>query len=298
MMLFIRQVLCVTALLFSNPVVAKKSGFPVKVAIPKYQTTASDRSVLSVRGGAGPIDPDAFAKVVACINAAQGVTMQLAPKETSAMFGISTKDFTPLLQYTFEMLGSGIIAFAILPIAMLFFGASFKTAYIVSNLVLVYNALEFALTDRLTSVGFASKAGAWATLVVRLLPVIAILKDMDIADKLISASIWFWGLAGLQQLFAPAAAAKAWGLTTPHTPISEDFSRAIGCTLVGASLFQGSIVFYDRSVAQAAGLCMLGPVYYHLRGILSGHYKKYGVDAVQMGAWAVLNFLLFVTTNF
>mmetsp|Transcript_4060 Transcript_4060/g.8374 ORF Transcript_4060/g.8374 Transcript_4060/m.8374 type:complete len:195 (+) Transcript_4060:72-656(+) len=108
----------VSIALLSASVEAKKPAFA-----PKHYT----HDVLSIRGGAGPLDPDMIAKTVTGVMAIQGAADYLAPnKAPEVLYGIEGVGATEAFINGYA--GAITLNWAIMAFGVLFGGLSAKTA--------------------------------------------------------------------------------------------------------------------------------------------------------------------------
>lgn len=253
----------------------------------------------------GPIDPDAICMINTIISGGQGLWLQLGPKEAlEYLFGIKTGAKATVavqknvLQSLGEMAGDAMVSMFIMPFLMLFSNADFHTAYIACNLVMAYKNLGYCLKTRTKGFGvqgfstYSSRAGPLSSFLIRLICVIITMQDYDITDGVIKASIFYWGAVGIAIAIAPERAGRVFGLSTNMNYASRYLAKATGFLLLGASIFQGTVAFWDVPVTEALGYAVLANASWYAQGLMNGMLKKNGLPEKRM----LLKMLLHIDT--
>lgn len=236
-------------------------------------------SSLKLRGGAGPIDPDTICKINTCLSGAQGLWMQLGPRDSNElMYGVDPKDNTLLVQVFAELAGDSVVSLFLMPFLMQIMNTSFRAAYAASNALFAYKSLEYTLSGKCVTAGYKSRSGPFTTFLVRLACAIVVLKDFGIADTVVKSSIAYWGLVGAAIVLVPEAAGKAFGLDADLSETAVILARATGYALLGTSIFQGAIVFYDQPVRKALGFAVLANACWYAQSLWGGSAKNNGLN--------------------
>ena len=88
----------------------KNHAFFVPRTMSTTSTTSTASTLLKIRGGAGPINPDTMCKIVAGVAIYQGVAGAVAPKQMNEAYGFSDKDNDALQQFHMKHYGTGILS--------------------------------------------------------------------------------------------------------------------------------------------------------------------------------------------
>ena len=106
-LLLVSSVLIPTALASAE---YKNHAFVPRTMSTTVSPPSTAGTLLKLRGGAGPINPDTMCKIVASVGICQGVAGAVAPKQTNGAYGFSDKDNDALQQFHMKHYGTGILS--------------------------------------------------------------------------------------------------------------------------------------------------------------------------------------------
>jgi energy-converting hydrogenase Eha subunit A len=205
---------------------------PKKLSSKRSSTTGL-KNVLSVRGGAGPLNTEITAKIATALVSLDCAVAVLAPEQSKKMLGLPT---SPCLDLRCRYIHFSSAAHALAASCILFGGASVNTALAVSLICCIVPHLKAIIASKPKEFGF-SASGQYLAAVVNIALASTLLSNASFATSLIKyASLWA-ALNGLGLIFAPVAMDKLWGFPTADDPLGAFFNKFLGYTVLGYSIF-------------------------------------------------------------
>jgi hypothetical protein len=252
------------------------------------KTKTNHKTILEIRGGAGPLDPETTVKVLTTVAGLQGVLMNVAPKLTSELYGL--KENTDSTQYFMRQCGTGVLSYALMSYCLFVKKTSIYTAIQAATAFWIYEHLRNILNGDVIKGGYKSMNGEIFALASDTCTFFAMTQDY--AETAIKATSVLWGLIGFQCFLAPKSAGTAWQFdANKGNATTKMLCRLMGCYLMAYSAFIGSIAFCGSTNLQAVGYGSFAWALFHAAGILSGEFKTVGMDMLPHLFW-----LLFYAT--
>ncbi|EJK48632.1 hypothetical protein THAOC_32554 [Thalassiosira oceanica] len=262
--------------ILSASVEAKKPAFS-----PKHYT----HDVLSIRGGAGPLDPDLIAKTVTGVMALQGAADYLAPnKAPEVLYGIEGVGATEAFMNEFA--GANTLNWAIMAFGVLFGGLSAKKAIGYGLLPTLLAEIRGILNGSTEALG-CNMTAQWLNWVLPVFTCHAALTDADYSTNLIKAWCVYLGLATGQCRLAPEAALDGWGFPEKG-PLTVFFCKVMSQFALAATVLTGSLVSGVDS-HKAVGYSLVPLLASVLQFVLSGDLEaQIGDNVVKAYPWIAI----------
>ncbi len=255
-------------------------------ATPFVATPSSSRNaVLSLRGGAGPLDVETTAKVFTGITTAQGALDYLSAKTVNKLYNVDLSDkFSSFLQ---KFVGGNQAAVAIMLFATVFSDVAPLKAIgygLVPGVLTQFSSLLDETPKELgVNVPMQYVNTAVTTFVIK-----SLLGGEDNAGTILKYFLAYCGLATGQCRVAPQAALKAWGF--PEDTANQTFATK----LLGQSGLAFTAVAYALGVQGASASTAVGyaAVVYLVsiaEFLLSGEFEAIGVDVAKCHPWLAIS---------
>jgi len=248
------------------------------------------------RGGAGSLDAEVTAKVATVVTMAQGLLFNVAPDMFNEQYGIKGMASEEATQFMTGQVGCGILSYGIVLYALLFQKTSLSVAILASYVFSLYHNLRMVLNGHWNEAcGRGSSGGGWFVVAIFTGAIYAMTQDYaDTANKVLSV---FWSLCGLQMVLAPKSAWTLWkGNENRLTDRLKLMLNTFGSYLLAQAAITLSMLLFDATPVQAAGYGSLVWAGSFLFNILTGNYRKVGVDEGKHWIWFVLMATVSATT--
>ncbi|EJK74090.1 hypothetical protein THAOC_04258 [Thalassiosira oceanica] len=266
----------VSIALLSASVDAKKPAFA-----PKRYT----HDVLSIRGGAGPLDPDMIAKTVTGVMAIQGAADYLAPnKAPEVLYGIEGAGATEI--FINEFAGANTLKWVIMAYGVLFGGLSEKRAIGYGLLPTVLFGIRGLLSGSTEAVG-CDMTAQWIDSALTVFTSHAALTDADYSTTLVKAWCVYSGLASGLCRLAPELALDKWGFPEKG-PLTVFFIKSMSQFALAATVLTGLLISGVDS-HKAVGYSLVPLLASVLQFVLSGDLKaQIGDNVVKAYPWIAI----------
>ncbi|EJK61729.1 hypothetical protein THAOC_17730 [Thalassiosira oceanica] len=255
---------------------AKKPAFS-----PKHYT----HDVLSIRGGAGPLDPDLIAKTVTGVMTIQGAADYLTPnKAPGVLYGIEGVGATET--YINEYAGANTLNWAIMAFGVLFGGLSAKKAIGYGLFPIILFVIRGLLSGSIEALG-CNMTTQWLNWAITVFTSYAALSGADYSTTLIKAWCVYLGLADGQCRLAPEAALDGWGFPEKG-PLAVFFCKVMSQFALAAAVLTGSLVSGVDS-HKAVGYSLVPLLASVLQFVLSGNLEaQIGDNVVKAYPWIAI----------
>lgn len=193
---------------------------------------------LSVRGGAGPLDPALVAKVATGVLLAQGTVATLAPEPSIVSYGYEP---TPAGILAMRRVGVAILDVGIMAFGLLYKDWSVNTAAGVSAFIWAAEILGSTLNDEATTIGF-SNINMMVWLAIHFATAYVYLTDGSSAPTVMKAMSLFTIGTCLPLMFFPSVGFQSYGFDLAKI-IDSDLAvfKSVGACLAAIGVFVGSV---------------------------------------------------------
>jgi len=269
--------------------------FDTANAVPSFvPKAAATKQALSIRGGAGPLDPDIAAKVLLGACAVQGAYSHLAPNKSMGMYNITDDKLSTILT---ELTGDLFLMYAITAYGVLFTDMSTIKAIGAAQIPITVSNLRNILNGKSESSG-CNMPGQWVNLAITAFAAYACLSGADYATTAVKALAVYIGLANTQCRFAPVAALKSWGIEEKdRSPVAIFEAKLLGQLGIGNAVLIGALVS-NVDAYKALGYSGIPAFLSLLLFISSGDFKNIGFEVAKIYPWMALVAVAVITLSF
>jgi len=269
--------------------------FDTANAVPSFvPKAAATKQALSIRGGAGPLDPDIAAKVLLGACAVQGAYSHLAPNKSMGMYNVTDDKLSTILT---ECNGGLFLMYAITAYGVLFTDMSTIKAIGVAQIPINVSNLRNILNGEAESSG-CNMPGQWVNLAITSFAAYACLSGADYATTAVKALTVYIGLANTQCRFAPEAALESWGIEEKdRSPVAIFKAKVLGHTGILTAVLIGALIS-NVDAYKALGYSGIPALLSIVLFITSGDFEKIGVDLAKVYPWIALITASVVTQAF
>jgi hypothetical protein len=259
-------------------------------------TTKTEHAALTVRGGAGPIDPTALAKWTTGINLVNSLYTYLLPDKMREVYNIP---YSPLSDLIFQRHGIVLLACTLPVYCLLFQKTSVETAVGVSTLPFIIDLIRSELAEEPDKFGWP-KYAQLAPLAFAAVTCYGCLNSMDWANTAMKVySVWF-GITGLQAAFAPDSFSKLWNVKfmSTLTDIQKHGFQWWGFFLLDYAVYVGCVAWGVepmKALGYAWVPATLANAYFN---VLSDKTKEFGMNRPVLFAWMILGMVVTGTLSF
>jgi len=264
-------------------------------AAPSFVPEAAvTKQALSIRGGAGPLDPALTAKVLLGTCAVQGSYAHLAPNKNGELYGITADKLSTLIT---GCSGGLLLMLVITAYGALFTDMSTIKAIGAAQIPITVSNLRNILNGDSESSG-CSMPGQWVNLSITSFAAYACLSGADYATTAVKALAVYIGLANTQCRFAPESALESWGVDSKdRSPAAIFEAKVLGHTGIVAAVLIGALIS-NVDAYKALGYSLIPSLLSLVLFTASGDYEKIGIDAAKVYPWIALVAVAMVTLSF
>jgi len=283
------------SLILFGTVNAKLPFVPQK-KVPTTIITTNSKHALSIRGGAGPLNPSPTAKLFLGTCALQGIYDYLAPNKSLAPYGIVADKLSTLC----TGVGGGILLMWIITAyGVLFTNMSTLQSIGLAQIPLTVSNLRNILNGDAKETG-CSTVGQWINLAITACVAYACLTGKDYAALTIKFLSIYMGLANIQCRLFPDSALESWGLEeAKRTPTAAFATKVMGHQGICAAVLMALLVFTDNiDPYKALGYSLIPGLLSFLLFITSGDFDTLGFKAQTSYPWIALVALTVLTLAF
>jgi len=244
------------------------------------------KKIVSIRGGAGPIEPVTAAKVVGAINIIQGAVCALSPKSNSEAYGLKEDD-SPLTVKIMREAGLTVLFQGIIAYCLLFKGTSVNTAMGVASLLWSAESVKSLLDNDSETVG-PSKVGSLSVLAFAGTCVYAGLTHADWALTAFKADAIYTIICAIPCVFNASLSNKLWELkdTNEFTP---GLINGLGCNLINSGALVAAIAWGIDPVKAIGYTSLVSLLTTFNYNFLSPDFDVLGIDIAPLMFWVVLH---------
>lgn len=204
---------------------------------PRSATTAvTKKRLLSVRGGAGPLDVDTVAKVGTAVTGIYSSIMVLSPSKACDLFGATPN---PKLFALVERMGGAFLGSVVQAFCLVVQGTSLNTAVGASIIPLLVVLIKSILNDEPKKLGFHLE-GQILVVVFGLLVTYACFTNAAYANTAIKLHTLWCLVNAVPLVLAPAPVGKMWGWE--GDPIITFTVRYLGYALLVAGVYTAALL--------------------------------------------------------
>jgi len=268
--------------------------FDTANAVPSFvPKAAATKQALSIRGGAGPLDPDITAKVLIGALGVQGAYSYLAPNKIHELYGVPADKLSNLLN---GCTGSLFLMWTIAAYGVLFTDMSTIKAIGAAQIPITVSNLRNILNGDLESSG-CSMPAQWVNLAIESFVAYACLSGADYATTAAKARAVYMGLAAIQCRFAPEAALETWGVYSNHrSPVAIFEEKLLGQQGITTAVLIGALVS-NVDPYKALGYSVIPALLSSLLFVSSGDFEKIGIHLAKIYPWMALVVVSVVTLS-
>jgi hypothetical protein len=231
---------------------------------------SSQQHVISVRGGAGPLNPTLVAKVVTVLFLVHGAYMALAPGPSLDSYGFKTSSATATKCMRYN--GLLILTCGVYGYSLIFQSYDINTAFALGALLWVAEGLHSLWNGQSLTTG-PSVRGEMASLAVVGATAISGLNKLPWAGSAFKFNAIFVIMSGLL-LLDPNLGSKVWGIKNANGTVEKALITSTGTTLLIAGLMQASLA-WDGDIVKAIRKAALGAL---IINIYSSYFTKHLKD--------------------
>ena len=276
------------ALAFASAVSA--SIVPNKAFVP-----LSLNKQLSVRGGAGPLDPTMVAKVAIAALLAQGTVSTLAPEKAIKSYGTEP---SAISTFFMRRLGVSALSIATMTYGMMFKDWSVNTAAGVEAIIWGTELVRSILNDEATSIGFRNE-GMIMWLALHLASAYTSFTDATCAGTVLKAfAIFVIGTCGPLMIF-PSSGFKAYGFDPAKcSNLDIAYLKVLGAWITAIGVFLLSIS-NGSSPINALGYAYVPATVLTVSMLfITKDADKVGSPKSPAHAWLIFNAIIIATLAF
>jgi hypothetical protein len=288
--LFLAFVGCVTAI--------GRPKYPLTIS-PRYatvavgKTTKTGHAALTIRGGAGPIDPRALARWVTGINLANAIVTYLLPGKIRELYDIPSTPFADSV--LFRRHGTALLAFTLPAYCLFFQGSSVETAVGVSTLPFIIELIRSELAEEPEKFGWP-KYAQLAPIPLVAMTCYGCLNAKGWANSAMKVYSAWVGITGLLAGLAPELYTKHWNVKPTNTEhhglqwwglLMMDLSVYIGCLARGVAPMRA--LGYSWIPFTVGNACF---------NLFSDKTKEIGMNRPILFSWMALGIVITATLAF
>lgn len=247
------------------------------------------KKIVSIRGGAGPIEPATAAKLVGALCAVQGAISTLSPTTNSKAYGLKD-DYSPLNVKINREIGLTVLQTGIIAFCLFFKGTSVNTAIGVGSLLWSAESLKALLDNDSETVG-PSKVGSLSILAFAGTAAYAGLTNADWALTAFKADAIYTLIAGIPLLFNAAFGIKLWELKDTNE-ITPGLVIALGCNIIVTGTLKAAIAWGIDPIKAFGYTTLAGFVTSFKCNFFSPDFDVLGLDLAPLMFWMVVNAVL------
>jgi len=256
--------------------------------------TIATKQALSIRGGAGPLDPALTAKVFLGACGTQGAYDYLAPNKSIELYGVKADEMSTVC----TGVGGGLLlGWVVTAYGILFADMAPLKAIGVGLLPLIVGNLRTILNGDAKAIG-CSIPGQVINLAVCAFTAYACLSDQADANTVVKVFAAYVGLANTQCRLAPNDALKTWGIEESKQSRVAIFTTKI----MGHHGFQYSTFMWalanDIDAYKALGYSLIYSFLSFVMFVASGDFGELGFDIRLAYPWIVSVFAAAITFAF
>lgn len=251
-------------------------------------------AIFPVRGGAGPLDPEALVKFSTVLMGAQAVLMHAGPELTNQLYGIPSEDNDTLSQWGQSGNGGMYMCYAAMLFCTVFQKTSIATAFQAATAIILYEKTRF-LTGTLKSIGCQDLTALWVIYGLDFLTLWA-LNTSEYATLAIKAKAVLYAVLMVNMVVAPDLFMKQLQFRKDLRPVDKMLLYIHGFATAALGLFPGAIVWGGATPVKAAGYCSALFATMCGSGILGGIWEKAGTPNSLIAVWMVFHLVIVVTT--
>jgi len=265
-------------------------------AVPSFISKATTtKQALSIRGGAGPLDPDITAKVLISALGVQGAYSYLAPNKIHELYGVPADKLSNLLN---GGTGGMFLMYAITAYGVLFTDMSTIKAIGAAQIPIIVSNLRNILNGDMESTG-CSMPAQWLNLAIESFVAYACLSGADYATTAANARAVYIGLAGIQCRFAPEAALVTWGIDSKdRSPVAICEEKLLGQQSITTAVLLSGALVNNVDAYKALGYSIIAALLSSLLFVFSGDFEKIGIPLAKIYPWMALVVVSVVTLLF
>jgi hypothetical protein len=293
-MILLALVGCATAIRSpTSPLTASPHNAAVViVGKPTSKTERAELAALVVRGGAGPIDPQALAKGTTGMNLVNSIYTYLLPEKVREVYKIP---YSPLSDLIFQRHGVVMLACTLVAYCLVFQETSVETAVGVSTLPFIIDYARSELAGEPEKFGWPKYSQA-VPLSFAAVTGYGCLNAKDWANAAMKVySVWL-AMNGILAAFAPESFAMLWYVKL--TDIQNHGFQWRGFFLLDLAVYIGCLawgVAPTKALGYAWIPATLANAYFN---VLSSTTKDFGMNRRMLFAWMVLGIVVTATLSF
>lgn len=192
---------------------------------------------LSARGGAGPLDPTAVAKLATGTLLAQGAVSVMAPGPSVKHYG---NDPTPISTLCMRRIGISSLSVGAMAFGMIFKGWSVNSAAATEAFIWSSEILRGTLNDEASKMSY-DNTGLLVWLVIDLAVAYLALTNASCANTVIKAFASFIIVTCAPIMFFPVQVLKVYGFVDEPSALDKSYFKVQGAWLVAIGIFLVSV---------------------------------------------------------
>jgi len=198
---------------------------------------------LSIRGGAGLLDPKTLSEVAIWVSISKGSAFTLSPKATyERLYNFLPR--SPMVDLFLRRVGSNYLAFGIAALCLVIKGTSLNTAIGYSTLPYTLEVVKCLLDQEPKDLGFAAIGQAFI-LVTNALVIYATLSNVSYADTVTKVYVVWLLLNGVFMALFPKAALNTWEFKDQSAP-NTFMTRVHGFYTLGFGAMVTALAFLEN----------------------------------------------------
>lgn len=283
------------SLILFGTINAKVPIVPQQKTSTKIRTKTNTKHALSIRGGAGPLNPSTTAKIFLSTSALQGIYDYLAPNKSLAVYGIVADKLSTLC----TGVGGGILLMWIITAyGVLFTDMTTLQSIGWAQIPLVVSNLRNILNGDAKETG-CSMVGQGINLAITACVAYGCLTGKDYTTLAVKVLSIYMGLANVQCRLFPDSALKSWGLENENkrTPTALFATKVLGHHGIVAAVSM-SLLVYNVDPYKALGYSQIPGLLSFVLFITSGDFNTLGFKAETSYPWIALVALTVLTLAF
>mmetsp|Transcript_4411 Transcript_4411/g.7900 ORF Transcript_4411/g.7900 Transcript_4411/m.7900 type:complete len:291 (-) Transcript_4411:731-1603(-) len=243
------------------------------------------KKIVSIRGGAGPIEPVTAAKLVGALYTVQGAVGTLSPTRSNEAYGVKT--FVPCNVKLSRETAYCILEHGIIVSCLLVKGTSVNTAVGITSIIWFAEALKSILDKDSENVG-PSNVGSLSIMAFAGAAAYAGLTNADWALAAFKARAVYTFLCGIPCVFNGNSAIKLWELKNTDE-LTPGLFNVLGCSVLNLGALLAALAWGFDPVKAVGYTALVSLLTSFKCTFLSPDFDVLGIDIAPLMFWAALN---------
>ena len=267
----------------TKPVILQVLAFLAAIHLSSAMAPFKRPSMLPAipRGGAGPLDPTALAKVLGGACLIQGAQFALAPKMDTLYGGMEVVN--DCNAKTLRRIGLSVVNMGVHIYCLLFKGYDLKVSTTINALMWMADAISSLLNNESETIG-PSKAGDVSILAFNSMVAYSALNDAPWFGTALKSNAVFWFVSALSCLVSPSLGIKLWDVKGDDE-LTPGCISCIGCSIANVSTLLASLAWGVDPLTAVGHACVATAILDVKTFFFAPEVDKLGFNKALLGIW-------------